>query len=239
MQRITLAPEEHATGRSQVSRDALVVAEFCDRPEWFVEPGALLELKTQSGQLFLEYPAALDVVGDDRPRGAVDEQQHGAVCGGQILTQVAPGSELGHRVGTPQYHPVLLVGVQKLTDTLMFQLDIFAASLQLATLVVGCRVGHDWQSVVRRSIRGRDQHRIELSRQIDLSGNGRDHARRMKLGRHRAASVKRRPSSPPSVWRPNTHANRPSIKGLRIGCPYRSRLSPRIQGSGRPDFQVS
>src|SRR5271166_5772525 len=138
MQRITLAPEEHATGRSQVSRDALVVAEFCDRPEWFVEPGALLELKTQSGQLFLEYPAALDVVGDDRPRGAVDEQQHGAVFGSQILTQVATRSEPCHRIGTPQHHPVLLAGIQKLTDPLMFELDVFAASLQLAALVVGC-----------------------------------------------------------------------------------------------------
>ena len=66
-------------GLAQVGRDPLVVAQLGDHLVRLVVPGPLLELETQPGQLFLEDAAALHVVGDDRPRRAIDEQQDRAL----------------------------------------------------------------------------------------------------------------------------------------------------------------
>ena len=78
-QRIAFAADRRAAVPSQIGGDPLVVAEFRDDLVRIVVPGAFLELKTQARQLFLEDAAALDVVGDHRPRRPVDEQQDRAL----------------------------------------------------------------------------------------------------------------------------------------------------------------
>ena len=76
---IAFAADGRAAGPAQIGRDSLVVTELRDHLVRIVIPGPLLELKTQSRQLFLEDAAALDIVGDDRPRRPVDEQQDRAL----------------------------------------------------------------------------------------------------------------------------------------------------------------
>ena len=75
---------------AEVADHPLVVAQLGDDPARLVEPGALLELEAQAGQLLLEDPGALDVVGDHRPAGPVDEEQDRADFRAEVVTRGRP-----------------------------------------------------------------------------------------------------------------------------------------------------
>ena len=72
-----------------VGRDPLVVGQLGDDPRRVLVPGPLLELEAEAGQLLLEDPGALDVVGQDGPGGPVDEQGDRARLRGQVPAEVA------------------------------------------------------------------------------------------------------------------------------------------------------
>ena len=61
--------------------------------------GRSLSWKPEPGELFLEYAAALHVVGDDSPAGAIDEQEDRAVIGAEALAKITAGGKPGDRIG--------------------------------------------------------------------------------------------------------------------------------------------
>ena len=214
------------------------MAEFGDRPERLVEPGPLLELEPQTRKFFLEDPAALDIVGNHRARRAIDEQQNRAVLGAEILAQVAPGGEPGDRVGPAQDDRVLLGRVEELANPLVLLLDVLAPPRQLGVFVIGRGVRHDRQAVIVRPISGRDTHRVELTREVDVPGNDRDQSPGIDFRGHFVASVKRRQRNRLAMGvRTSIHALAMSFKGLGIGFCYPSMLRSGIQGSARPNFE--
>ena len=131
-----------------VGGDPLVVAEFGQHAGRVLVPGALLELEAEPGQLFLEHAGALDVVAEDRPAVAVDEQDDGAkVAADAALAEVAARGEPGERVGPAENEGVEAVLVEEPRDAAVLLLHIVATRGQDRVEVVGGGVGEDRQRV--------------------------------------------------------------------------------------------